>query len=87
LEARGHEYFPLEYKQLKNARIIDALGEFLGGTGAGPLSRLLPSIPEVKQGPVAITERFTNPEDVVAAMRELGHEHWLVEEEDQHSHV
>jgi hypothetical protein len=47
---------------------------------------LIPSIPEVKQGPVAVTERFTNPEDVVAAMRELGHEDWLIEEE-QRSHA
>jgi LPS sulfotransferase NodH len=86
LEARQHPYFPLEYKQLKNAAVIDALGEFMGGAGAGPLSQLIPSIPEVKQGPVAITERFSNPEEVVAAMRELGHEDWLVEE-DQHSHV
>lgn len=86
LEANGHPYFPLEYKQLKNGRTIDALGEFVGGAGASALSLLIPSIPEVKQSTVAITERFSNPEDVVAAMRELGHEDWLVEE-DQHSHV
>ena len=86
LEANGHPYFPLEYKQLTDARAIDALGEFIGGRDAGRLSRFMSSIPEVKQGPVAITERFSNPDDVVAAMRELGHEDWLVEE-NQRSHV
>jgi|SRR5688572_1331014 len=86
LEAHGHPYFPFEYKQLKDGQTIDALGRFLNGAGAEPLSRFISSIPEVKQGPVAITERFSNPDDVVAAMRELGHEDWLAEE-DQRSHV
>ena len=86
LKAHRHPFFPLEYHQLKNASTIDALGEFVGGPGAGALSLLIPSIPEVKQATAAIHERFSNPDDVVAAMRELGHEDWLVEE-DQHSHV
>lgn len=86
LEANRHPYFPLEYRQLKNGPVIDALGEFIGSPDAGPLSRLFPLIPEVKQGPATVTERFSNPDDVVAAMRELGHEDWLTEE-DQHSHV
>lgn len=86
LKAHAHPFFSLEYNQLKHPGTIDALGEFVGGADVGALSLLIPSIPEVKQGTAAIHERFSNPDDVVASMREIGHEDWLVEE-DQHSHV
>jgi LPS sulfotransferase NodH len=81
LETHQPPNFAIEYRDIKNARTIDSLGAFLGMDRGTSLSALVPSIPHVKQGSPVITERFSNPEDVVAAMRELGHEDWLIEEE------
>ena len=78
--------FALEYRDIKNGRVVDELGAFLGVDPGVSLSALIPSIPHVKQGSSAIIERFSNPEDVVSAMRAMGHEDWLMEE-DLHSHV
>jgi len=41
---------------------------------------LIRSIPQMKQNTARILDRFSNPEEVVAAMREMDREDWLLEE-------
>jgi LPS sulfotransferase NodH len=82
IEKHGPPCFALEYRDIKSERALDALSDFLGMDRKGPLSGLVDSIPHVKRSPSVIIDRFSNPDDVVAAMRDLGHEEWLKDESE-----
>lgn len=86
LEIHGPPSFAIEYQDIKNDRVLDALADFLGMDRGGALTGAIGSIPHIKRSPSVIIDRFSNPEDVVAAMREIGHEDWL-NEEGQPTHV
>ncbi len=77
LAATGQPYFPLEYQNIKSAPTIRALADFLGMNDESALVFQIDRIPNVRQGRPVVVDRFSNSDDVVAAMRGLGSESWL----------
>jgi LPS sulfotransferase NodH len=80
LQHRSEPHFALEYLDLTNAGVISDLLDFVGGIARGPVPDLIRTIPQVKQNTARILDRFSNPEDVVTAMRHMDREDWLLEE-------
>jgi len=86
LNQHGPPCFELEYRDIKNGQALDALADFLSMDRAVSLTGIVGGIPHVRRSPAVIVDRFSNPEDVVAAMRHIGHEDWL-KDEVEHQHV
>lgn len=80
LRRRNREWFAVEYKEIADPGKAWAMFEFLGLEPTGQAARCVRTMPQVKQNTPRILDRFSNPDDVAAAMREIGCEAWLDEE-------
>jgi LPS sulfotransferase NodH len=80
LEAGGRPYFALDYHDIKNEQVIARLLNAIDVHSDSSVGEAIGRIAFFKQNPSNILERFSNPKDVIAAMRELEHEDWLKDE-------
>lgn len=71
--------FSLKYHQILDERAIEELLSFLGVDPDRSIGELLGRASLVKQNTSNILDRFSNPDDAIAAMREMGREDWLQE--------
>lgn len=79
IEAAGKPCFSIDYLEIKDESALESLLEFLGVSFASRIEDLLSRMRMTKQNTSRIAERFVNGDDVVAAMRRLGHEEWLTD--------
>jgi LPS sulfotransferase NodH len=80
LRMSGRKYQSLEYAQIRDHTQIAALLAFMGVEPDRSISDLIDRNPYVRQNTPRIIDRFSNPETVLSAMREMGHEDWLGQE-------
>lgn len=71
--------FYIKYHQILDERVIEELLSFLGVDSDRPTCELLGLASLVKQNTSNILDRFSNPDEVIAAMREMVREDWLQE--------
>lgn len=80
LQHRRRPHLSLEYLDINDPGAITGVLDFLGLDRERPVTDLIRTMPHVKQNTARILDRFSNPEDVVTVMRDMGHEDWLLEE-------
>ena len=80
LEGSPHRFHALEYTRIRSTESVEGLLRFVGVRPRCTIPEMIARNASQQQNTSRIVDRFSNPEEVVAAMRAMGHEDWLTEE-------
>lgn len=75
-DAAGKPFQLVEYHQLQRPEIVRNLARHIGVEAP-----VFPRVAVAKQGSPSLLERFSNPQDVMAALREVGRPDWAEDRE------